>query len=152
MNPSIRTGLALSLALAAGAALAQAQPAAPAPAPSNQAPAPAPESVESIFKRMDKNHDNVLSLDEFRAAIDERNRAIILTKLEAQFHSMDTNKSGFLDPTEFYQLEIVKNGGKDAPTFAGTDTDKDHKINFREYVAAIGKYAEARNAEAAKKP
>ena len=141
--------LALIAAFVAGTALAQTKPAtAPAPAP---AKAEVAETAEAVFQRMDTNNDKMLSLDEFKTGIEQRNRAIILARLQAQFKSMDKNNSGTLEPTEFFQLPVVKSGGTSALTFAAVDTDKDQKINFKEYVVMVGKYAES-HASAPSKP
>jgi Ca2+-binding EF-hand superfamily protein len=139
----------LFLAMTAGliaAASASAQTAAPAAAPGTAAA----ETPEAMFQRMDKNNDKMLSLDEFKAGVEARNRAILVARLQAQFKAMDKNNSGALEPTEFYELPLIKSGGSSAPTFTSADTDKDQKLNFKEYVALIGKYAASK--QAAKKP
>ena len=129
--------IALAMVFASGVAMAQANSAS-ATAPAAAAPA---ETAESMFQRMDKNNDKMLTLDEFKAGIEQRNRAMILSRLQAQFKLMDKNNSGALEPTEFYELPLVKQGGANAPTFTSADTDKDQKLNFKEYIALIAKYA-----------
>ena len=132
--------VALAMVFATGIAMAQSNPAAAA-APAAPAAAAQAETAESMFQRMDKNNDKMLTLDEFKAGIEQRNRAMILGRLQAQFKSMDKNNSGALEPTEFYELPLVKQGGANAPTFTSADTDKDQKLSFKEYVALIAKYA-----------
>jgi Ca2+-binding EF-hand superfamily protein len=114
------------------------------------APAVSPETLDAMFQRMDKNDDKMLSLDEFKAGIVARERAIVLVRLQAQFKSMDKNNSGALEPTEFYELPLMKSGGSNVPTFTAADTDRDQKLNFKEYVALVGKYAASR--QPARKP
>ena len=131
--------IALALALVAGGALAQAKPAAaPAGAP---AAAPTAETPETMFQRMDKNNDKMLTLDEFKAGVLARERAMVLARLQAQFKAMDKNKSNTLEPTEFYELPLVKSAGSSAPTFTEADGNHDQKLDFKEYVTLVSKYA-----------
>ncbi len=145
-----RTNLFFAMAL--GLTVAASAQARPAAAPAAAAPAAVAETPEAMFQNMDKNNDKMLSLDEFKAGIEARNRAMIVARLHAQFKSMDKNNSGALEPTEFYELPMVKSGGSNAPTFTSADTDKDQKLNFKEYVALVAKYAESRATAAPSKP
>ena len=101
-----------------------------------------------MFQHMDKNNDKMLSLDEFKAGVELRNRAMVLARLQAQFKAMDKNNSGSLEPTEFYELPLVKTAGSSAPTFTEVDGDKDQKLSFKEYVALVAKYAASHQAAA----
>lgn len=131
--------IAMALALVAGGALAQAKPAAAPTAAA--AAAPAPETPETMFQKMDKNNDKMLTLDEFKAGVQARERAMVLTRLQAQFKAMDKNKNSTLEPTEFYELPLVKSSGSSAPTFTEADTNKDQKLDFKEYVMLVSKFA-----------
>ena len=129
-----RFGWALALSAIAGCAWAQTAPA-PAAAPQ------ARETDEAAFKRIDKNADNQLSLDEFKAELDARRRAAALRRLQRQFQAMDKNHSGNLESAEFYELPIVKATGAKAPQFGAVDGNHDAKIDFKEYVAMVARFA-----------
>ncbi len=127
--------LALALAVVAGSALAQTPAAKPAANPG--------ENAEALFKRIDSNGDKMISLGEFKSSLEaQRQRSQALQRLQGQFKQMDKNKSGSLESVEFSELPMIKSGVKPVPTFTETDTNRDQKVDFREYVGAIAKYVQ----------
>jgi Ca2+-binding EF-hand superfamily protein len=130
------TLLAIGLAAATltGSAFAQsaAKPAAPA---NGQAPERA--TPEAVFNTWDKDKNKSLSLDEFKAGWTEIQMRQIIGKLHQNFVAMDTNKSGTLEQTEFANLEIIKKAGAKAPMMSAFDTDKNGKMEFKEYVEMV---------------
>jgi Ca2+-binding EF-hand superfamily protein len=57
-----------------------------------------PQDPEAAFKRMDKNSDNKLSLEEYMGNTQEADKK---TKKENRFKALDTNKDNSLDLAEF---------------------------------------------------
>ena len=117
-------------ATAAGAVLAQAAPAAANAAPRSQGP-------DEVFARWDKDKNKVLSIEEFRAGFGEVQQQAALRKLHQNFVQMDANKSNALEQNEFANLELVKKAGAKAPMLSAFDTDKNGKLDFKEYVGLI---------------
>lgn len=137
-TPLAAVGLLLALASAAPASAQSsmsARPAAPAAA-SAQAQAANPQMM---FDRWDTNKNKALSFDEFDAGWKEVQMSMVMRKLHATFVSMDANKSGGLEANEYANLELVKRAGKGAPMLSFFDTDKNGKLDFREYSQMIGK-------------
>lgn len=121
-------------ATAAGAVLAQAAPAAGAKAQAKNSP-------DDVFNRWDKDKNKVLSMEEFRAGFVEVEQANMLRKLHQNFVAMDSNKSNALEQNEFANLELIKKAGAKAPLLSAFDTDKNGKLEFKEYVGMIGTMA-----------
>jgi Ca2+-binding EF-hand superfamily protein len=132
------TMVCAAAALAAGTVLAQA--AAPAAAPAAKAPVQS-QSPDEVFTRWDKDKNKSLSLEEFKAGFNEVEKANLLRKLHANFVAMDTNKSNALEANEFANLELIKKAGAKAPMMSAFDTDKNGKLDFKEYVGLIGTMA-----------
>jgi hypothetical protein len=118
-----------------------------AQAPSSPASAPAPPSEESLdeaaaevaFKRIDSNHDQQLSREEFMAALSNGRQGLVYQRLPAHFRDRDTDKSGFLEAGEFAALRMVVAAGDAAPTMASADSNGDARLDFREYAALMAK-------------
>lgn len=129
---------ALAAAIAAGftgAALAQAaagKPATPANAQAAQRATP-----ETVFNAWDKDKNKALSVEEFRAGWADIQMRQTVGKLHANFVAMDANKSGALEQNEFANLELIKKAGSKAPMLSAFDTDKNGKLEFKEYVELI---------------
>lgn len=135
------TGTALCLAAALLAAnLAQAQSAKPAPAA-----AKAQATPDAIFARWDKDKNKTLSVEEFKAGWQEIQTANALRKLHANFVAMDSNKSGALEANEYANLELIKRGGKAAPLLSAFDTDKNQRLEFKEYVGMVNALVAKKN-------
>lgn len=139
MSKSIKlaaTVIAAALAAtAAGAVLAQAAPAANAKAAAKG------QGPDEVFGRWDKDKNKVLSIEEFRAGFQEVERANLVRKLHQNFVAMDANKSNALEANEFANLELIKKAGAKAPLLSAFDTDKNGKLEFKEYVGMIGTMA-----------
>ena len=97
--------------------------------------ATAANTPELQFARMDRNHDQQLSADEFKAAITPRNRPVIYQRLSAQFRAVDIDHSGYLETSEFNSLAMIEDAGAMAPSLSTVDTSQDARIDFKEFVA-----------------
>lgn len=137
-----KTGIALCVAAAlilAGAAQAapprtakKAAPARPA-AQAQQAATP-----EARFANWDKDKNNALSLEEFKAGWQQMQGEAVLRTLHGNFVAMDTDKSNCLEPAEYAKLELIKKAGTTAPALSSFDTDKNGCLDFKEYVGMVG--------------
>lgn len=132
MNLSARTCLLMSLLVVAPVALAT-----PTPAAATKAEPPAADA----FDRMDTNGDGQLSRDEFRAGMRANRRAQVVDTLRRRFQNADKNADGGLDSAEFAALPIARGTGPKTPGFAAADADGNGRVDFREYLAMLGKLA-----------
>lgn len=122
------------LLLAAQAASAQAAPTAAKPAQAAGAQDPAAEA----FKAWDKDRNGSLSLVEFRTGWQQVQRvAEVQARLRHQFGTVDVNKNNAIDPTEYGNLMLVKQAGKNAPQMSMFDANRDGKLAFGEYVKLV---------------
>jgi Ca2+-binding EF-hand superfamily protein len=136
-NRNNQAVLAAAFALAfAGAAAAQtAAPAkGAAPAAANK---PRVATPDETFALWDKDKNKALSLEEFKAGYQMVQAQGAVRKLHANFAAMDKNKSGALEADEYANLELVKKAGTKAPMMTFYDTDKNGKLDFKEYLALI---------------
>lgn len=124
--------ICLALLAVAGHSAAQEQPA-PTPLTDEQLTESAAEA-EAAFARLDTNHDQQLSLAEFKAAPAGRRQGLVYPRLPAHFRSRDLDQSGFLEAEEFAALQMVISAGNTAPTLASVDGNGDGRLDFREYV------------------
>lgn len=108
--------------------------------------------IESIFNALDTDKNKGLSLKEFQAGYPGLARGVALElRLRDQFHALDANRSGAIESIEYANLELVKRAGKPAPPLSAFDADKDQKLNFAEYLAALRQLSAAQPAAPAKK-
>jgi Ca2+-binding EF-hand superfamily protein len=114
-------------------AKAQSQPATRVPA---TAPA-SPVGPDALFDSWDKDHNKALSLDEFKAGLQQAQTASALRQLHDNFVAKDTNKNGSLDAAEYANLELIKQAGTSAPPMTAFDADKSQGLDFKEYVAMV---------------
>jgi len=135
-NKLVAAALVAAIA-AAGTGVAMAQAAAKPAAPAAQA-GQAKATPETVFNAWDKDKNKSLSVDEFRAGWTEIQMRQTVAKLHQNFVQMDANKSGALEQAEFANLELVKKAGAKAPMLSAFDTDKNGKLEFKEYVELIG--------------
>lgn len=134
-NRNNLVGLTAVLALAfAGAAAAQS--ATPAK-PGATAAKPHVATPDETFALWDKDKNKSLSLDEFKAGFQMAQTQQTVRKLHGNFNAMDKNKSGSLEADEYANLELVKKAGSKAPMMSFYDTDKNGKLDFKEYLAMI---------------
>ena len=126
----IGSALCLATALfAANSAMAQS-------ATANAAAGAKAATPEQIFAHWDKDKNSGLSLEEFKAGWQEIQMGQLVRKLHANFVAMDSNKSGALEANEFANLEVVKKS-KTPVQMAAFDTDKNQKLDFKEYVGML---------------
>jgi Ca2+-binding EF-hand superfamily protein len=144
-NRNKLTHLVLSAAIAtaaSGAALAQASGTQAASANAQAAQggqaAHTMATPETVFNAWDKDKNKTLSLEEFRTGWTEIQMRQTVAKLHANFVAMDANKSNALEANEFASLEVIKKAGAKAPMMSAFDTDKNGKLDFKEYVQMIG--------------
>ena len=123
-----RTTVLVVALMAAGAAHAQA----PAPAAKNQ-----PAGAEGLFARWDTDKNQALSPAEFKVGWQEVETSMALRKLHENFVAKDTDKSGSLEAGEYANLELVKQAGAAAAPLATFDTDKNQRLDFKEYVGLV---------------
>lgn len=105
--------------------------------PQQQQQAQQQVTPEGIFVRWDKDKNKALSVEEFKAGWQEVQNANMLRKLHANFVAMDTNKSGGLEAAEYANLELIKKSGNAAPLMSAFDTDKNQRLEFKEYVGML---------------
>lgn len=136
---STGSALALMAALAVtNAAQAQTKPATSAAKPAASAkPQQQAATPEAIFARWDKDKNNVLSMTEFKAGWQEVQATMVLRQLHDNFVAMDVNKSGFIEASEYANLELVKKAGASAQPMSTFDLNKDQRLDFNEYVAMV---------------
>jgi hypothetical protein len=141
------SGLALAQAAPAAAPPSTARPATSAPAaprPASparaaapaaaQAPAPTPDE---IFAAWDKDKNRSLSLTEFKAGWEEVRQASMMSRIGGQFRAVDADNDGSLTPAEYGNLPLIKRGGAAAPAMSAFDTDRNGKLDFREYIRMV---------------
>jgi hypothetical protein len=100
--------------------------------------APTADGSSKVFAAMDANHDGNLSQEEFRKGYVGLRQAIALeARLREQFQAVDADRSGALDAGEYANLALVKQAGQTAPGLSAFDADKNQKLGFGEYLAAV---------------
>lgn len=100
--------------------------------------APAMDGSSKVFAALDVDHDGDLSPEEFRKGYSGLRQAIALeVRLREQFQAIDADRSGALDAAEYASLALVKRAGQTAPGLPAFDANKDQKLEFEEYLAAV---------------
>jgi len=123
----------LALAVAGGATAQTAAPKAGTPAANK----PRVATPDETFALWDKDKNKSLSLEEFKAGYQMVQAQGTVRKLHANFSAMDKNKNGTLESDEYANLELIKKAGAKAPMMSFFDTDKNGKLDFKEYLAMI---------------
>lgn len=121
------------LLLTAVAQSADAQPAAVVTQPAQDH-----VGTDGVFAALDTNKDGTVSRLEFQAGYPGLARAFVVElRLRDQFQLLDANRSGAIEASEYANLELVKRTDKNAPGFATFDINKNQKLEFPEYIAAV---------------
>ena len=101
-------------------------------------PAPvAAATSEAVFARWDTDHNGSLSLAEFKAGLQQAQNANALRALHDNFIAHDSNRDNALDAAEYANLDLIKKAGKAAPSLSTFDTDKNQRLDFKEYVGTV---------------
>lgn len=138
MNTNVLISTSAGLLLMMATSLAGAQ--APERPAGQQVPAKPP--ADAIFNALDTSKDGTLSRQEFQAGYPGLARVIVLElRLREQFVALDGDRSGTIEAGEYANLELVRRAGKSAPVLTGFDANKNRKLEFAEYVAAVRQLA-----------
>jgi hypothetical protein len=93
---------------------------------------------DAVFKALDTDGNGLLSRQEFQAGYAALRRAITVeARLHEQFRAVDADHDGSIDAGEYARLVLVVRLGKAAPPLSMFDVDRDQKLGFAEYVAAV---------------
>ena len=147
----LRRRIVLAAALVTFAWALQAQepqkagaPVAPAATGARAAPAlraePVPPAVDTAFRAWDTNHDDALSLVEFRNGWRNMKRGSRQTTgagLRQQFERLDANDNDGIDRVEYSDMVLLKRAGTLAPPFSEADRNRSQKLEFDEYSALV---------------
>jgi len=79
----------------------------------------------------------VLSPAEFKAGWEEVRQASMMSRIGGQFRAVDADRDGSLSPAEFGNLPVIKRAGSAAPALSVFDTDRNGKLDFREYIRMV---------------
>lgn len=148
-----------ALVLVVGSLSTEARAASPKPAavqtsamqPVASQPAATQNPGEQAFAALDANQDKALSLAEFQVGYARMQQAIAVElRLREQFQSVDSDRSGAIEPAEYDKLALVKRAGALAPTLSTFDGNANRKLEFAEYVAAVRAMATSQQAAAQK--
>lgn len=119
------------------AAPAAARPTRPAASPATSPADGQAATADQLFAAWDKDKNKTLTLDEFKNGWESAREQNIMGRLEQQFRAGDKNKSGAIEAAEFTNLPLIKRGGPGAPPMSAFDTNKDQKLDFKEYLELV---------------
>ena len=98
-------------------------------------------ALKESFKALDKNGDGMLSLEEMKEAVN-KSEGLPIFNVDEIFTTLDTDKSGKIDYTEFIAASLEKNiflnEGKLKEAFKLFDTDGSGKISRSEITMILG--------------
>ena len=94
-------------------------------------------TADQLFLAWDRDKNKMLSLEEFKNGWEAAREQNILGRLEAQFRAADKDRSGLIEAIEFNNLPLIKRAGSGAPPMSAFDTNKDQKIDFKEYLDLV---------------
>jgi hypothetical protein len=110
--------------------------------PASAPVSPQVQPADATFAAWDTDHDGSLSQQEFRMGWQQARQALeVQAKLRQQFATIDANKSGAIEASEYGNLLLIKQAGKSAPPLATFDTNKDGKLQWAEYLQLVMKLA-----------
>jgi hypothetical protein len=139
---SLRAAQALPSPLGVPGAVKPAVPGARPAAEARGGPSP-----EELFAAWDRDHNKSLSLDEFRAGVEQGRQASVMARLGALFRSSDANRNGKLEAAEYASLPLIKRAGADAPPLSLFDGNKDGALDNKEYMQMIGQLVKTAEAQ-----
>jgi hypothetical protein len=114
---------------------------------------PASAQAAGVFDALDTDKDKALSLQEFQTGYAGAQHAIAReVRLREQFHVVDADHNGAIEAEEYINLVLVKRAGKAAPALSAFDANKDQKLEFAEYEAAVRQLSALQPATATKSP
>jgi Ca2+-binding EF-hand superfamily protein len=101
--------------------------------------------IDGMFKAMDKDGNKQLSYNEFRmAVINERKQLLVIERLRAEFIQLDKNRNSSLDVAEFNAHPGLKSLSGPKPLLSQFDRNADKKLDFAEYVGFIQQMSRAK--------
>lgn len=127
---SIAASTTLAMLLAATSTQAQ------KPSATAAVPAP-PAGANDVFANWDKDHNGILSREEFKSGWEQLQARMLVYKLRETFQTMDANKSGALEAPEYANLEMVRKAGAAAPPMSTFDANKNQSLDFKEYLGFV---------------
>lgn len=99
---------------------------------------PSPPQIDATFNAWDLDRNGSLSIGEFRTGYRGLRRAGEMQgRLRHQFVSIDANRNGAIDASEYGNLLLIKNAGTSAPPLADFDANRNQRLEFGEYLALI---------------
>ncbi|WP_375239742.1 EF-hand domain-containing protein [Aurantibacter sp.] len=89
---------------------------------------------EKVFKKLDTNGDNFISMEEFKAPR-EKSKG----KIEAKFKEIDTNNNGSISINELQAVKREKTSSPEnlAKRFAKMDVDNSSALSMEEFKKAL---------------
>ena len=99
--------------------------------------------ADRAFAAWDADRNGVLSQAEFQAGWRNMAERSAAARLRAQFDKLDRNNDGGLDRSEYANLALVLQAGKEAPGLEAFDANGDKRLQFDEYVSSVDALAAA---------
>ena len=105
------------------------------------APQPVPRAaflatMDSEFRKMDADKNNVLTRTEIEQYLSAISVAEAQARNRAMFGQLDTDRSGQISQAEFAKLAVAPPQPNAAPILAQTDLNKDQRVTLVEYRTA----------------
>ena len=94
--------------------------------------------IQEMFKRVDKNDDGIISLDELKNVLQTIFKQLSSEKIDTMVSDADKNKDGRISYEEFYRVLKRKNkNNKLLKAFKVLDTNGDGKISHEELIEVL---------------
>ena len=114
---------------------------------------PIPPQVDATFKAWDADGNGALSIGEFRTGYAGlRQAGENQARLRQQFSTIDGDKNGAIDATEYGNLLLIKNAGAAAPPLSTFDANKNQRLELGEYMALVRRMAARQTATPGRTP